>query len=68
LVVGMMSKRDYELIAEVVYNLPHFKNPLQSHGLQRRAIALKLARAFEDQKHNKRFDRDTFLMRAENGI
>lgn len=61
-----MSKKDYEVIAAVVYDLPHFKDNGQSHGLQRRVIALRLAREFEAR--NKLFDRDKFMLRAENGV
>jgi hypothetical protein len=64
----MMTKKDYEVVATVVYNLPHFKDNGQSHGSQRRVIALRLARAFAAQKHAEKFDQDAFLLRAENDV
>lgn len=59
----MMSKRDLDLVAEVIYELVLDQTVLRyvSEGNRRRAIALAFARALREQKN---FDEDAFLDKA----
>lgn len=62
----MMSRGDYEQIADVIFSLEIKSSiPQMSHGMYRRKIALVFARRFEGGKW---FDKEAFMMRAENGV
>ena len=61
----MMSKKDFELVAQVIYNLPPNRAsniPHVSDGNQRRHIAVAFAKAFEARYPL--FDSERFLDRA----
>ncbi len=56
----MMSKKDFELVAQVIYEL-HLNNNVMPHvseGNKRRHVALAFASAFERYPH---FDAERFV-------